>query len=162
MESCNWSCEDPVTRFKKSAKDSLAELQLWSKEEFGEREKKLKQLLADLEAYRASNNQYVSGTEIKSLKRQIDDLLINEKIYRRQSSRVVWLKEGDKNTKFFHSKATARKRKNRIGGILDENNKWTEEAKDIERMFYEYYNNLFTSTNPSQHQMERALKRHAL
>lgn len=30
----NWNCEDHVTRFKKVAKDSLAELQLWSKEEF--------------------------------------------------------------------------------------------------------------------------------
>lgn len=68
------------------------------------------------------------------------------------------MREGDKNTKFFHSKATTRKRKNRIGGIFDENNRWTEEAEDIERIFCEHYDNLFTSNNPSQSQIENALK----
>lgn len=62
-------CEDPVTQFKKTVKDSLAELQLWSKEEFGGREKKLKQLLKDLKAYKESNNQYVNGTEIKTVEK---------------------------------------------------------------------------------------------
>ena len=68
------------------------------------------------------------------------------------------MREGDKNTKFFHSKATTRKRKNRIGGILDENNRWNEEPEDIERIFCDYYDNLFTSNKPSQSQMENALK----
>lgn len=127
----------------------MAELQLWSKEEFGDREKKLKQLLKDLMAYKESNNQYVNGTEIKNVEKQIDDL---------QRSRAVWLREADKNTKFFSSKATTRKRKNRIGGVIDKNNKWTEEAEKIEIIFCEYYDNLFTSTNLSHHQVETALK----
>ncbi|KAK9226298.1 hypothetical protein WN943_011345 [Citrus x changshan-huyou] len=154
----NWSCEDPISRFKKAAKDSLAELQLWSKEEFQGREKKVQKLIEKLKAYRESNNQYVNGIEIQSLKGQIDDLLTDEEIYWRQRSRAVWLWEGDCNTKFFHSKATSRKRKNMIRGIIDDNNQWTEEADEIEKMFCECFDNLFASNNPTRHQMESALK----
>lgn len=31
MDSCNWRCEDPVSQFKRTVKDSLEELKLWSK-----------------------------------------------------------------------------------------------------------------------------------
>ena len=153
-----WKDTDPVTVFKKAAKESLAELKLWSKQAFGGREKKLKKLLAELKTYKDNNNHYSSGDQVKLLERQIDDLLIDEEIYWRQRSRAVWLQEGDKNTKFFHSKASARKRKNWISGIVDENNRWSEKAEDIERMFCEYYHNLFTSTNPSQQHLELALR----
>lgn len=53
----NWNCEDLITQFKKTTKDSLAELQLWSKEEFRVKEKKLKKLLKKLKAHRESSNQ---------------------------------------------------------------------------------------------------------
>ena len=112
-ESRSWNCEDHVSQFKRTAKDSLAELKMWSREEFGGRTKKLRKLLDDLKSYKQSSNHYVSGDEFKRLERQIDDLLVDEEIYWRQRSRAVWLREGDKNTKFFHSKATARKMKNR-------------------------------------------------
>lgn len=48
--------------------------------------------------------------------------------------------------------------KNKIWGILDEHDKWTEEAGDIERMLCDYFVNMFTSTSPSQDQIEAALQ----
>jgi hypothetical protein len=50
--------------------------------------------------------------------RDIERALLQEKISWRQKSKVKWLKEGDKCTKFFHMMANSNKRFNTIDSIL--------------------------------------------
>lgn len=40
-----------------------------------------------------------------------DNLFVDEEIYWKQRSRVDWLRECDKNTKFVYNKASSRKEK---------------------------------------------------
>jgi hypothetical protein len=42
----------------------------------------------------------------------------------RQKSRVLWLKEGDNNTKFFHKVTNSNRRRNFIGGLEVDRNMW--------------------------------------
>jgi len=47
----------------------------------------------------------------------MDELLQKQEIYSAQRSRINWLKHGDRNTKFFHAKASQKRRKNYIRGM---------------------------------------------
>ena len=64
------------------------------------------------------------GNKINTLRQEINDLLDSEEIIWQQRSKVQWMGLGDRNTKYFHSKASERKKKNTINKIMDENGNW--------------------------------------
>ncbi|KAL5570359.1 hypothetical protein UlMin_026934 [Ulmus minor] len=76
-------------------------------------------------------------------------LLHKEEQYWKQRSRVSWLRDGDKNTKFFHRKASNRRFKNEILGICDENGCWQTEIGLVKSVFKDYFDAIFSSSNPS-------------
>ena len=65
----------------------------------------------------------------------------------RQKSRSLYLKERDRNTRFFHCRATLRKRQNTISGIRNQVEEWCTDPEQIAEVFIDYYRDLFTSTN---------------
>ncbi|KAH9650223.1 putative reverse transcriptase/RNA-dependent DNA polymerase [Citrus sinensis] len=127
-------------------------------EEFGGRERKLKTLMKELQKAKQSKMQYEDTNGIKQIEKQIHNILLEEEIYWRHRARADWLQAGDKNTKFFHSKATTRKRKNRIWGVENKECSWTEDGEAVEREFCDYFQQHFTSSKPSQDQMNAALE----
>ena len=74
---------------------------------------------------------------MKKLEKEINTLLDKEAQMWRQWAKVQWLKDRDRNTGVFNSKASQRRRKNYIKGLYDN--------KDIVLEFYQAF---FTSQNP--------------
>lgn len=66
------------------------------------------------------------------------------------------MREGDRNTKFFHRVANGRKRRNQIEAIEDEYGVIQEEEEDIQKVFVNYFSGLFTAK--SYLEMEEALE----
>ena len=65
--------------------------------------------------------------EIQELRKEINECLIKEEVMWNQRSRAIWLKNGDRNTKFFHATATQRRRKNIIDGLRGPDVSWHED-----------------------------------
>ena len=71
------------------------------------------------------------GREINKLRREITNLLDSEEIMWQQRAKVQLLGLGDKNTTYFHSKASKRKKKITILGLDDEKGNWCNTKEDI-------------------------------
>ena len=86
---------------------------------------------------------------VRELKEEINILLEREARVWSQRSRTLWLTNGDNNTKFFHCRATKRHKKNKIRGIMDENNTWRVESEEINLVLVNYYRELFSTSRPN-------------
>ena len=73
------------------------------------------------------------------------EMFEREEIMARQRSRIDWLKEGDRNTSFFHARASARRRANRIRYLRKVDGTKCEDQKGMESMAHDFYLNLFSS-----------------
>ena len=95
------------------------------------------------------NNRDASWAECEALRHEINILIEKEKIYWKQRSRISWLREGDHNTKFFHVKASARRKKNLIISLKEMDGTLIEQQSDIERVIIQHFSTLFQSSNPN-------------
>lgn len=85
----------------------------------------------------------------KAILDQLDDLHKLEESYWHLRSRANELKDGDKNSRYFHHKASSRRRRNMIKGLNDADGNWKTSCTDIERLITAYYESLFSTSSPS-------------
>ena len=66
----------------------------------------------------------------------------------RLKSRVLWLREGDRNLKYFHALVKQRRARNMITQLLDENENVVEDEEGLVTIATSYFRQIFESTNP--------------
>jgi hypothetical protein len=81
------------------------------------------------------------------LKRRIIGLAAPERTRKRQASRITILKEGDANTRFFHLRMNARRRKNHILR-LKHNNGWVTEHDQKKAIIHNHFNKIIKRGPP--------------
>lgn len=67
--------------------------------------------------------------------------------YWEQKARLNWLKLGDRNTAFFHSQATQRRKKNLINKLQNDSGWETENLQEMESIARSYFQTLFILGN---------------
>ena len=82
------------------------------------------------------------------LKKEINSLMDKEERMWRQRSRTLYLEDGDRNTRFFHCRATQRRRKNLITRFKNQSNIWCTKLEEVSDIFLAYFQQLFSSSNP--------------
>jgi hypothetical protein len=75
----------------------------------------------------------------------IEKLENQRDLYWKQRAKVNWLTKGDRNTTFFHSYASERKKHNRIKQLKREDGSMVEGEEEMAAVVTNYFNNLFTS-----------------
>lgn len=82
-------------------------------------------------------------------------LLEKQGIFWRQRAKQYWLKDGDRNTRFFHKFAYVRKKHNRIKKLKDVNGEWQDTEDGIQNTIVKYFENIFTITETGEQMSER-------
>nr|XP_023878149.1 uncharacterized protein LOC111990594 [Quercus suber] len=123
------------------------ELRVWNRDCFGNVKLVLRQKRKELKeakkvAMRSGNNQ-----QVRDLKKDIAELVDKENRLWFQRSKVMWAKFGDRNSKYFHSQASQRKRKNLIRRLKDSNGRVIEDNEGIAECLVHYYQSLLSSEN---------------
>ncbi|KAE8655191.1 hypothetical protein F3Y22_tig00117034pilonHSYRG01176 [Hibiscus syriacus] len=84
--------------------------------------------------------------ELLDTKISLNAELDKEELYWEQRARANWLKNGDRNTSFFHRFASKRRRKNRIQNLVTEDGVQHEDDAEIRNIAMDYFLLFFSST----------------
>ena len=90
------------------------------------------------------------GSEINVIRKEINELLDSEEIMWQQRAKVQWLGLGDRNTKYFHTRASDRRRRNTINSIMDENGNWHDSMDGIAEVAVSYFKSLYSTSFPTR------------
>ena len=85
-----------------------------------------------------------NASQEAKLQGELNEWLRRNEILWRQKSRETWLKDGDKNSRFFHISTIIRRKHNSIDAIKDYRGEWLICKKDIREHVVEKFFNLFT------------------
>jgi hypothetical protein len=123
------------------------DLKRWNEETFGNMDSNKSKLLNDLQGFDAIEEFRALGSEELAMKaevsRELDSCLLMEEVSWRQKSRILWLKEGDKCTKYFHSMANSRRRYNSIDSLMINGILSTNQV-EISEHIVKFYQKLFS------------------
>jgi hypothetical protein len=122
------------------------DLKMWNRDVFGDlnfRKAAHLQELSSLDELDERGIMDGEGKERKlSVSRELDHLIELEEMSWRQKSRALWLKEGDRCTKFFHKVANSNRRNNSISS-LELEGAVVEDPSVISEAIVDYYSSLY-------------------
>ena len=119
----------------------MKQLQSWSRKKFGNVLKDINKSRSRLEELMSMN---ADRKEIREATDRMNELLYREEMLWMQRSRVAWLREGDRNTRFFLRKAVWHARKNRINSLVDDAGVVHKDHGSMAAMATSYFSNLFS------------------
>ena len=119
-------------------------LGVWAQTTFGSVRGEIRSLNKELDRLR-SDVRWVgpSHAEIK-VNDRLAELYLREELMWRQCSRVDWLSAGDRNSHFFHMRASMRRRKNLIKALQKPDGQVTMELTEMQQRWHLIFTNNYT------------------
>ncbi|XP_074303662.1 uncharacterized protein LOC141638147 [Silene latifolia] len=98
----------------------------------------------------------------RALVKEIEKLRYQVESYWYTRASRLELKDGDKNTFYFHHNAKQRRKRNKIVGIEDNEGCWCEKEEEAGRVIDSYFRELFESCNPNNMEAVAAVMREVI
>lgn len=118
----------------------------WNKNEYGDIIKARKSMEQKLQEINQINITEGFNEErhnlTNSLQKEWDEHCFQEETFWRQKSRIQWIKEGERNTKFFHKSTTTHRAHNRITKLKDSQGIELVTHKDMEETLVHHFSDI--------------------
>jgi hypothetical protein len=118
-------------------------LKVWNKEVFGSCQKRIQELSKKLELVQGRDSSMENAIEEAKLQSELNVWLERNELLWRQKSRETWLKEGDRNSRFFHLSTIIRRRRNAIEAIKNDGGEWITHKPAIQEFVASQFQQLF-------------------
>jgi hypothetical protein len=130
-------------------RDISGDLTAWGRDTFGSVRRETRDLRNRLEVLRGRPDRLRPSHEELKIVERLMELNHREEVMWRQRARIQWLAEGDRNYRFFHLRASKRKKRNRISKLRRANGSLTEDVQEMSSMAREFYKNLYSTEGTS-------------
>lgn len=157
MVDCHSFSGTPSHVFAKELKALKEDIIQWNCKEFGNVGRQRKELLGVLDSLDAKEGDLglskAETHERNTMRSQAKHFLSLEEILRKQKSRMLCIKEGDNNTKFFHKVADFRRMYNHMS-LLEVDGVIYEEGAEVAAQVVQFYKTLCQESEEWRHFME--------
>jgi len=141
----NWKSRMPMGQ---ALGDLANNLQKWNKEIFGNLFRRKRKLWSQLEGVQKHLAEGAGRHLIKleaKIRRELDEVLGRIETFWFQKSWMDQIRDGDRNTKYFHLSAIIRRRANRVEKLQDDHGLWVTDQEHIKQIVAEFFSNLYTN-----------------
>ncbi|KAJ0963505.1 hypothetical protein J5N97_028627 [Dioscorea zingiberensis] len=143
----------PMHAFSHSLSSTRAHLVKWKASGKTHLEKAIENCERDISGLEilegSSNYSDIESIALRSLYNKHNALLRHNSIRWAQRAKLLWLNNGDYNTKFFQKHAKVRGHRNKISGIIDDFGILQTEHQNIGKVFCDFYTKLWSPSNNS-------------
>jgi hypothetical protein len=115
----------------------------WNKEVFGHCQTRIKEITSNIECIQCKVASESNAMEEARLQQELNLWLSRNETMWKQKSCETWLREGDRNSRFFHLSSIIRRRCNSIDAIKADNGEWIVKLADIMEFVVAKFQNLF-------------------
>eukprot|EP00253_Pinus_taeda_P005412 PITA_05412 len=150
-QNSNPTAPTKMARFQKKLKMLKAEIKRWNTNTFGNILKEKERIIEGIKQTQQKIILEGHTEELAQKEQDLENKLLareeQEEVLWRQKSRIRWLKEGEKNTKFFHRSTIQRRMRNNISQIINEQGEKMETQEEIEHEFIQHFKEMSKEPN---------------
>lgn len=121
------------------------DLSTWNSEVFGNVNTNISNKTKELQHLLNKPRSPTTIQAINKCRRELNEWYMKEETMWKQRVKDFWIKEDDRNSRYFHQTASGKRKNNRISGVMDSFGNMLKDPNSIENCFFDYFSNIFSS-----------------